>query len=87
MWSGDARCTCGLTLTIRVSTAIGPRALQEACSMSDLCDGLAKVSRDDWTVGGWSCNEAEQAILLLALGERALAASESVPTVRIDRDL
>ena len=56
--------------------------------MSDLCEGLGKVSRDDWTVGGWSCNEAEQAILLLALGERALAAaSESKQTVRIDRDL
>eukprot|EP01043_Picozoa_sp_COSAG02_P069209 COSAG02_NODE_11770_length_1657_cov_1.869063_3_plen_56_part_00 len=55
--------------------------------MSDLRDGLAKVSRDDWTVGGWSCNEAEQATLLLALGERARAASESIQAVRIDRDL
>lgn len=55
--------------------------------MSDLCDGLAKVSRDDWTVGGWSCNEAEHAILLLALGDRARTASESNQAVRIDRDL
>ena len=55
--------------------------------MSDLRDGLAKVSKDDWTVGGWSCNEAEQAILLLSLGERALVASEFIQTARIDRDL
>ena len=63
------------------------RALQEACSMADLCEGLAKVSRDDWTVGGWSCNEAEQAMLLLALGERALISAESKDRLRIDRDL
>ena len=55
--------------------------------MSDLRDGLAKVSQDNWAVGGWSCNEAEQSILLLALGERALVASESNQAVRIDRDL
>ena len=56
--------------------------------MSELCEGLAKVCRDDWSVGRWSCNEAEQAMLLLALGERALgAAGKAKGAARIDRDL
>jgi hypothetical protein len=59
-------------------------SLLEACSMLELQNGLREVAMEDWTTENFSCNEAEQALLLLALAERA-ASSDGQP--RVDRDL
>ena len=46
---------------------------------------LREVAAEDWTRGNWSCNEAEQVLLLLALGGHT--ATNGDYQTRIARDL
>ena len=75
------KCSASLLFVLFVGNA---RILREACSMSELTTGLQAVANEDWrSCGSWSCNEADQALMLLALGERSAGTSNR----RIAKDL